>query len=1121
MQAQEQTLRCKMFKVTADTLVLDSLPVAPSMIQNKGLFIAPNRFLFHANIKEDSLMLCYRVFLPSRFKTKYALRNPLENSDNPAPIDLNPIVPKKSSPQDQIFTNGSVSRGISSGSNQGLLINSDLNLQMQGDLGKGVKLTAAVSDNNSPLQPDGTTLQIQDFDRVFVKIEKDSWFAVAGDYFMKQQPDNHFLAFNKKSRGLQHQGIYQSNYFDHIQSQTHAAVSRGRFSRNEIQGIEGIQGPYRLQGSQNETFIIIIAATEVVYVDGKKLARGEQNDYVINYNTAELIFNPNILITQYSRIVVEFQYADQNYSRVLFDQGLGIAKNRLKVRANYFLEQDNKNQPFQAENELSLFDSSSNQDAKQVLAQAGDDPEKAVISTIRLEPNFSTNKILYRKIDSLGTPNVLVYQPVEISGGLIYSAIFTNVGAGKGNYIQVNNSANGRVYAWVQPVAGQPQGDYEPVTQLVAPVRQQMATAALEYKLNEHLQIAGELAYSQLNSNTFSELNKGDDDALGSFFRISQDRQIKDSVQLKNTIYWERVSSGFAYIERYRNVEFERKWNRSLINPSSTRINNTEQIIQYDGEVKTKKGAYVLGMSTYQIDELFQGLSPSLGITQQLGKRFQMSAEGNYMASENRDSLSTKAYQVLANTGYRINQSSIFSIFAQAESNAPELNGFDSFTASAFQFQSYGATLNHQKDNGWNLSTTVNLRTDQKAIDRKFLWVSDGLNISANVSRVHGNKRIALISSLRFLDQNVQFYSAKKEQFLQQRVEYADNNHKRGYKVNFYLQSGTGREQKREFVFIEVPAGQGQYTWNDYNSNGVKEVNEFELSVFKDQAKYIKVYNLTNQFINANQHEGNLSLNLRPANWFVHQKLLQNMSNQFNMRIVQRNNRKSLFILNPFVSDSTVLSGSSLLRNSLIYNSAKLGIEFTLRSTQAKQQLTYGTEENVSKDIIVKSRYNMGNHWQFDIEGENSNRQLNNDFFENRNFDWLSNVAKASISWQNLKTRVAIIGALTQGSGSEGSSTDLKQTGQELSATYFYNMNVNTNLDASIKQSKITFNGSSNSPLGFQILNGLSAGDNYQWNLNLRTLVSKNIQITIGYEGRKIPELSVIHIGRAEARYLF
>jgi len=1122
VNAQESNLRCKIFNVSQDTLLLDSLPVDPSIIQSGlGTFVAPNRFVFKPERQEDSLMLCFRVLLPSRFKTNYKLRNRLENSDNPPVVDLNKVAPKKRTVQDQIYTNGSVSRGISSGNNQGLLINSDLNLQLQGNLGKGVKLTAAVSDNNSPLQPDGTTLQIQDFDRVFVKVEKDSWFAVAGDYFMKQKPQNHFLAFNKKSRGLQYEGVFHSKSLGRIETQTHAAVSRGRFSRNEIQGIEGTQGPYRLQGSQNEAFIIIIAATETVYVDGRKLKRGEQNDYVINYNTAELIFNPNILITQFSRIIVEFQYADQNYSRVLFNQGLGVQKNKLSVGMNYFLEQDNKNQPFQAESTLSLFDSSLNQDAKQVLSEAGDNKSKAVMSTIRLEENFNSNQILYRKTDSLGFADVLVYEPSEKVGESYYFATFSNVGIGNGNYIQINSSANGRVYAWVQPIGGVLQGQYEPVTQLVAPVRQQMASASLGYQFAPGLKVEGELAYSQFNSNTFSALDKSDDDALGTFIRLEQKKKIRDSLILENEISWERVSKGFAYIERYRNIEFERKWNRSLINPTSTRVNNAEQILQIDGALKSKNGDYGYGVSGYQVDNLFNGISPNVYVSQKLGRHVQVQTEANYMISENIDSLKTEAYQVNMNTGYHIGKSSIIQIQARAESNVPKLLAFDSLNSNAFQFQQYGASFSRNQEKGWNLTTAVNLRTDQKTIGKQFLWASDGINVTTNVSREKGNKRIGLISSLRFLDQNLQFYTTKREQFLQQRIELADNNYKKGYKLNFYLQSGTGREQKREFVFIEVPAGQGQYTWNDYNANGVKEINEFELSVFKDQAKYIKIYNLTNQFVNANQHEGNLSLNLQPSRWFVKQKFLNNVSNQFNLRVIQRNNNSSLVILNPFVRDTTILSGNSLLRNSVIYNSAKVGAEFTVKSTQAKQQLTYGTEENRRNDLILKSRYNLGRHWQFDVAAENSNRNLENVFFDNRNYEWMSNLVQGAISWQNLKTRVSLKTSFTQGSGDEGSTTNLKQSGQEIAATYFYNMNINTNLDASFSQSKINFNGSSNSPLGFQILNGLSQGDNYLWSFNLRTLVSKNIQITIGYEGRKIPELAVTHIGRAEARYLF
>ncbi|MCK5086193.1 MAG: hypothetical protein KAQ90_01675, partial [Melioribacteraceae bacterium] len=162
-----------------------------------------------------------------------------------------------------INQSGSISRGFTIGSNQDFRVNSGLRLQFSGKLSDDLEIVAALTDENVPIQAEGTTERLEELDKVFIKVKHKNAAATFGDFEMTNRVGE-FGRLNRKMVGLEGE-----LFTDPINGKVVLAGSKGKFNTNQFLGIDGNQGPYRLQGINNEQAIIIIAGTETVYIDGE------------------------------------------------------------------------------------------------------------------------------------------------------------------------------------------------------------------------------------------------------------------------------------------------------------------------------------------------------------------------------------------------------------------------------------------------------------------------------------------------------------------------------------------------------------------------------------------------------------------------------------------------------------------------------------------------------------------------------------------------------------------------------------------------------------------------------------------------------------------------------------
>lgn len=206
----------------------------------------------------------------------------------------------------------------------------------------------------------------------------------------------------------------------------------------------------------------------------------------------------------------------------------------------------------------------------------------------------------------------------------------------------------------------------------------------------------------------------------------------------------------------------------------------------------------------------------------------------------------------------------VLGLFEEQEKSTFKALENDSLLTQSFHYFEWQAYANNADSSKTTYELKYINRTDWHPKNNAFKLASVGQSyIFSTGFNPSPGSTFKSTSTYRVLDiKDTSLITQDADKSLVNGIEYSVRLLKGSIQLSTFYELGSGLEVKKEYSFIEVAPGQGFYTWKDYNENGIKELNEFEISVFSDQAKYLKVFTPTNEFVKTFNNQFNQLVNL-------------------------------------------------------------------------------------------------------------------------------------------------------------------------------------------------------------------------------------------------------------------
>ena len=1108
---QSQTIssdfRTKTFELKKDSLQLDSVAINPQKflvldslkkpISNLEYRVDFSKALLVINSKKYPVITVSYFRIPdfvTKIYTPFDESRILPNTSNDGV--LYSLTTNKKNSEVVLFeglqTRGFITRGITSGNNQNAVTNASLDLEISGKLSENTSLRAKIFDTNIPIQQNGYSQNLTDFDRIFIEMYSKNWRVQAGDIAL-ENTESLFMPINKQISGLQVEASINENF----KIGASGAVVRGKFNNFRFTAVEGNQGPYKLFGANNEAVILIIEGSERVFVNGVLIKRGENKEYIINYNLGEIIFNTRFPITNDMRITVEFQYAERNYTRFVTFEEASYKSDKFAISGFFYSENDAKNQPLQQ---------SLTNEQKEILANAGNNTAQMIAESAFLD-TFDDNKILYKKTIQGATE---IFEYSQNPSDELYFVSFTNVGQNNGDYQLDRTTAIGSIFVFV----GVNQGDFSPIIRLIPPNKMQAFVVKSDYTPSEKTQLNTEIAVSNNDKNLFSSIDDNENVAFAATIGWQQ-TYIDKKWQLKSNINHQFVQRNFQTIQRWEPIEFNREWN-ILTNLPTKNYFQSEVLLQ-----KNEQHLLSYKYENLQYTAAFKGNKNEIQAKFNV-KNTTFSGKGSFLT--NTSTLEDNSFYVAkAQLEHRFQKSWVGS-FVNFENNSRKDLNTNEFVNTSHRFKEYEGYVGVGDTTAIFAKFGVNYRTNDSIKSNQFAEINNRKTFYIDSKLIKSKQtNLSIFANYRITQNSF----TANEKTLNSRVVFSQKLFDNFINLSTIYETSSGNVARQDFVYVKTEPGLGFYTWIDYNNDGIQDFNEFEIAQFQDQAEYLRLPKPNLRFLATQRASFKQTLAINPKNWAIKSGLKKLISHFYNSTFLTVENEQertgNTFQLNPFDINSDALIGLNYnFKNSLFYNKdlQNQSITFTYGDSRLKQQYFIGNQENSISLHQLDYAHKFANFWLIDLTGKLTNNDLTTENFDDRNYEINSYEIEPKISF--LYSQNNRFSAFYHFKNKQNNIQNLEQLQQQKFGLEYFYMGENSNqISANVTIFLNDFTGNANSPVAYQMLEGLQAGKNYTWNVLFNKKLNSFLNLQLNYLGRKSENSKTIHTGNVQLRAVF